>query len=261
MSSKVNADDWMNKVQWPTDSLCHLLLPRGARYVTHQRGGKQVKSAFGAGLINLISTSGGGKTTLALALLQWVTIHSPVARPLCFMGHPEKWLSCLPDDMREVSYVLKNLDELHLVKKGSILLLDDTGIHTPARRAMASTNVKLSKFAQIARHLDITIMMTAQSHRVIDFAAGAVAETVDIIKWYSLSSLQSERNEKKGAIQLAQTILRDQCGNSAEECLPFYWCVQDRKLGTYPCPKWLLDDRVGRPFGEYTQEEMAKVLE
>jgi len=261
MSSKLNADDWMRTVHLPTDSLRHLLLPRGAKYPTLQGGGERIKTAFGAGLINLISTSGGGKSTLAMALLQWVTIHSPAPRPLCFLGMPEKWLSCLPDEMRRVSYVLKNLDDLHLVKKGSILLLDDTGIHTPARRAMASTNVKLSKFAQIARHLDITIMMTAQSHRVIDFAAGAVAETVDVIKWYSLSSLQSERNEKKGDIQLAQTILRNECGNSSEECLPYYWVVQDRKLATYPCPKWLLDDRVGRPFAEYTQEEMAAVLD
>ncbi len=261
MSSNLSPDEWMRTIHWPTDSIRHLLLPRGAKYTTLQGGVKRIKSAAGYGLLNLVSTSGGGKTTLALAFLQWVTIHSPAPRPICFLGHPEKWLSCLPDDMRAVSYVLKNLDDLHLVKKGSILLLDDTGIHTPARRAMASTNVKLSKFAQIARHLDVTMMVTAQNHRVIDFAAGAVAETVDVVKWYSLSSLQSERNEKKSAIALAQTILRDQCGNSVEECLPFYWCVQDRKLATYPCPNWLLDDRVGRPFGEYTQEEMRAVLE
>jgi hypothetical protein len=264
MSSNINPSTWM-KAPWPTNKVKHLILPRGAPYESIETGSRGrysvVKKAFGAGCLMILGTSGSGKSTLSMGLLQWATINSPMPRPICFMGFPAKWLECLPDDMRAVSYVLKSLDDLHQVKKGSILLLDDTGIHTPARRAMASTNVKLAKFAQIARHRDITMMITAQNNRVIDFAAESVAETVTLVKWYSLSSLQTERNTKKGEIELAQRILRDTCGPSSQECLPFYWSIEDRTLATYPCLDWMLDDRVGRPYGDFSPDEMKEVLD
>jgi len=261
MSSELDVESWMRSVHWPTDRVRHLLLPRGAPYTCiDSKGARYIIKAFGAGIINIMGTSGSGKSTLANALMNWVTIHSPVPRPLCYLGMPDEWLEVLPPEMKKVAYTLNGLDELHKVKRGSIMLLDDTGLHAAARRSMSGSNVKLSIYSQIARHRDVAIIMTAQNHRVVDFAANAVVESADLIKWYSLQALESERDEKRGEIYTAQQILRSECGNSAEKCLPFYWSVQDRKLATYPCVEWLLDDRVGRPFGLIDEERLKELL-
>lgn len=257
-------DEWM-QLPWPTERVRHLLLPRGAPYtcVTYGRGGKRsqtVKRAFGAGLLQIMGTSGSGKSTLANSLLAWATIHSPVPRPLCFVGMPDEWLQCLPDYMQDVAYTINGLDHLHQVERGSIVLIDDTGIHAAARRSMSGGNVTFSKYAQIARHQDVTLVVTAQAFRVIDFAADAVTEGCTLIKWYDLGALKHERSEIRTKVEMAQRILRDHTGNSSEACRPFYYCVEDKQLAKFPAPEWVLADDIGRPFGLLSQERLKEVL-
>ncbi len=262
--SEPDPDVWM-QADWPVERARHLLLPRGAPYTceTYQGGGKRAhttKKAFGAGQILLLGTSGSGKSTLANSLLAWATIHSPVPRPLCFLGMPEEWLKCLPDYMQKVAYTLKGLDELHKVKRGSIVLIDDSGIHAAARRAMSGGNVMFSKYAQIARHQDVTMVVTAQAFRIIDFAADAVTEGCTLIKWYDMGALKHERPEIRSKVEMAQQILRDHTGNSSEACRPFYYCIEDKQLAKFPAPDWVLADDIGRPFGLLTEERMKEVL-
>lgn len=218
------------------------------------------KSAFGAGLMQLMGTSGSGKSTLANCLMAWATIHSPVPRPLCYVGMPDEWLQCLPDYMQDVAYTINGLDKLHEVVRGSIVLIDDTGIHAAARRSMANANVGFAKYSQIARHLDVTLVVTAQSFRVIDFAADAVTEGCTLIKWYDLGALRHERPAIKAKVELAQQIIRDHAGGNSEMCRPYYYCVEDKQLAKFPAPDWVLGDQIGRPFGLLTPERLKEVL-
>lgn len=261
-SEPTDPDVWMT-FDWPTDRARHLLLPRGASYKRLSRGGRTVRdTAQGFGLIEIIGTSGSGKSTLATALMAWATMHSPVPRPLGYVGFPEKFLEVLPEQMRKVAYCIPSIEDLPgTALDGSIILIDDTGIHTPARAAMSKSNVVLSKFTQIARHLDITIIQTAQAFRIIDFAPSVVTEGCTLIKWFSRDSLAQERPERKWKIEVGNSRLERKLGHRRSSAWrPYYWCTQDRKIGKFPAPAWMLHDHISHPFKLLSMKERREAI-
>lgn len=255
-----DVDEWMEK-PWPVPRAQRMLLSRGTPFTDLSARGELFESrAAGYGVVLILGTSGSGKSTLAHSIIHWASMRCE--RPLCYMGFSKDWIEVLPDFMRERAVVLESLEQLHLVPHGAILLLDDTGIWAAARRAASKVNVKLSKFAQVARHLDVTIVVTAQAVRAIDFASAMVAETTTLIKWFSNKGVYYENPSWGIRIQGAQHELHQAAeSKSAEACRPYYWCDDTSQLGTFPVPEWVLGDAVSRPIGKLSPEQLEAILE
>ena len=260
MTNDRDVDEWMQK-PWPVPRAQRMLLSRGTRFTDMSAQGELFESrAAGYGIILILGTSGSGKSTLAHSMIHWASMRCD--RPLCYMGFSKEWIEVLPEFMRERATVLESLDELQHVPHGAILLLDDTGIWAAARRAASKVNVKLSKFAQVARHLDVTIVVTAQAVRAIDFASAMVAETTTLVKWFSNKGVFYENPHWGVRIQGAQQELFAAAGSrTAEACRPYYWCDDTNQLGMFPVPEWVFDDMVSRPIGKLTPEQLGAILE
>jgi hypothetical protein len=249
-------DEWMRK-PWPVARVARLLLPAGTPFT--DRIGGDSRPSFGAGLVLIIGTSGSGKTTLMHCLVHWASLQA--SRPLVYLGYPESWIEVLPEFMRERASVLPSIDDLHLTPKGAILMLDDSGLFAASRRAQSRANVQLSKFAQIARHLGVTLIITAQALRVVDSAvAGLVAERATLIKWFDPAAVESDRDEWRSRILNAQHNLQSWGGPTPEGCLPFYFCDEEHRVGTFPVPDWVLTDKVSKPYGGLTPDQLKEVL-
>jgi hypothetical protein len=140
-------------------------------------------------------------------------------------------------------------------------MLDDTGLFAGARRAQSKGNVQLAKFAQIARHLGVTVIITAQALRVVDQAvSGLVAERATVIKWFDPAAIESEREEWRNRIRNAQHNLQSWGGGTPEGCRPFYYCDEEHRVGTFPVPEWILTDAVSKPYSKLTPDQLREVL-
>lgn len=244
--------------QWPTPRALHHLLPRGSPYKARDESGSIItRKAAGFGLVQVLGTSGSGKSVLSHSLVDYVIQTSP--RPIVYVGFAESWLDNLPERIRDNASVLP-FDQIHHATPGSIMFLDDTGLFLASRRSMTKGNVSMGKFVQIARHLDICVLFTAQSTRIIDFGPQAVAEGCALVKWYDGNALRYERDEWRSRIMHAQREIRS-VAPSAELARPYYYSLAEDQLAAFPAPPWALTDAVSHPYGALSPDQLGEILE
>ena len=203
--------------------------------------------AIGTGIIPVCGSARSGKTTLALALMEWVTDNTK--RDLVFIGMPDSYLEALPPRMkiRSSNPGMKDLSKL----RDSVVLLDDTALQLSSRDGNTSASKSVNRLAGVISHLGLTIIMTTQSMAGVDLSLLRYTEMSPLVKRVDPMALRVERSEWSNEIQEAQEELR---WRNFDRSL--YWSIADQRLCEHPFSDWMAQDILSRPFRYLAQIDL-----
>ena len=210
------------------------------------------KEAIGTGIIPICGSARSGKTTLALALIDWVVCNT--SRSIAFMGLPDIYLESLPPHIKERA-TNPPLAELSR-QRDSVVLLDDTATSLSSRDSTTGQGKMISRIACVISHLGLTIIMTTQSMAGVDLSLLRYTEMSPLVKRIDPMALRVERTEWSGELKEAQSEL---AGYDYDRSL--YWSVSDELLCRHPFFDWMADDVLSRPFRYLTQTELDGMIQ
>jgi hypothetical protein len=195
--------------------------------------------SIGTGIIPVCGSARSGKTTLALALMEWVSKNTK--RDLVFMGMPDSYLEALPATMRirSTNPPMKNLSKL----RDSVVLLDDTALQLSSRDGNTSASKSVNRLAGVISHLGLTIIMTTQSMAGVDLSLLRYTEMAPLVKRVDPMALRVERSEWSGEISEAQYELK-----TVNFDRSLYYSIADQQLCKHPFSEWMGQDILSRPF-------------
>jgi len=204
-------------------------------------------TSIGTGIIPVCGSARSGKTTLALALMEWVTDNTD--RDLVFIGMPDSYLEALPPKMkiRSSNPKLDNLSRL----RDSVVLLDDTALQLSSRDGNTSASKSVNRLAGVISHLGLTIIMTTQSMAGVDLSLLRYTEMAPLVKRVDPMALRVERSEWSGEIQEAQEELK---WKNFDRSL--YFSIADQRLCEHPFSEWMSQDILSRPFRYLEQMDL-----
>lgn len=214
-------------------SITNLLLKEGQRFLDD---GKE-KIALGTGIIPIIASARGGKTSLAYNFIDYVIEYTD--RPVILdsfpqividEGIPDHWIGRVSND---------SFENIAHIDEPAVWLLDDSATHFNSRSAMSSTNQILAKSAGVLSHFGggMTVIFTTQSMSGIDLSLLRYATISPIIRWVDPDLIPQERKEWKSEIEYAQYQLRRVSND--DRFRDFFWVTKDKLLVKYDHPKFL----------------------
>jgi len=249
----------VKKNQFPP-AIVNLLLQEGQRWEVNGR----FKTALGTGIIPIVASARGGKTSLAYAMIEYVIRYTN--RPIILDSFPQRVIDeGIPDHWRG-RVTNTSFNEIASVDEPAVWLLDDSATHFNSRSAMSSTNQTLAKAAGVLSHFGggMTVLFTTQSMSGIDLSLLRYTTISPIIRWVDPDLIPQERKEWRPEIEHGQYELRKVCKD--ERFRDFFWSSKDRVLVRCPFPEFLKadDDPVkadllSRPM-RYHSEEDKKLL-
>jgi len=213
-------------------SIINLLLKEGQRWKVEG----EFREALGTGIIPIIASARGGKTSLAYAFIDYVIKHTN--RPVILDSFPQVVIDeGIPDHWKgRVSNT--SFNDIALVDEPAVWLLDDSATHFNSRSAMSSTNQTL-----VLRYTTIS----------------------PIIRWVDRDLIAQERKEWKGEIEHGQYELRKVSKDPRYR--DFFWSSKDRCLVPAPYPKFLSKkedarkaDLLSRPMRYHSIEDKQIML-
>jgi hypothetical protein len=197
------------------------------------------EDSIGTGIIPICGSARSGKTTLALALMEWASKNTK--RKFAFMGLPDQYLEALPKKIRDRSSNPK-LSELSK-QRDSIVLLDDTATSLSSRDSTTTQGKMISRIAGVISHLGLTVILTTQSMAGVDLSLLRYTEMSPLVKRIDPMALRVERTEWSGELKEAQAEL-----SSYQFDRSLYWSVSDELLCRHPFEEWMTKDILSRPF-------------
>lgn len=242
-------------------SITNLLLKEGQRF---EVDGK-FKTALGTGIIPIIASARGGKTSLAYSMIDYVIEYTN--RPIILdsfpdivieEGIPEHWKGRVTN---------QSFNEISSIDEPAVWLLDDSATHFNSRSAMSTTNQTLAKSAGVLSHFGggMTVLFTTQSMSGIDLSLLRYATISPIIRWVDSDLIRHERKEWKEEIQYAQYQLKSVCQD--ERFRDYFWSSKDKILVKSEFPKFLDANNIGkkadylsRPMRYHSQEQKEILL-
>ena len=207
--------------------------------------------AIGTGIIPIVGTARSAKTTLALALMEWVTDNTD--RPLAFVGMPPSYLDALPQKMkaRASTPSINQLAEL----RDAVVLLDDTAVILNARDSSNKRNRVLNRLAGVISHLGLTLILTSQSMAGVDIGLVRFTELAPLVKRIDPMALKVERDAWHEPLEQAQYSLR-----TIDYDRAYYYSIGDEMLCKSPYPKWVRDDCLSRPYRYLSQKDINSLV-
>lgn len=199
--------------------------------------GDKEQIALGTGIIPIIASARGGKTSLAYSFIDYVIEYTD--RPIILdsfpqivldQGIPEHWKGRVSNDpFNNIAYI----DE------PAVWLLDDSATHFNSRSAMSSTNQILAKAAGVLSHFGggMTVIFTTQSMSGIDLSLLRYATISPIIRWVDPDLIPQERKEWMNEIKYAQYQLAKVSKDVRYR--DFFWTTKDKLLVKYEHPSFL----------------------
>lgn len=242
-------------------SIINLLLQEGQRWEVNGK----IRTALGTGIIPIVASARGGKTSLAYAMIDYVIRYTN--RPVILDSFPQRVIDeGIPDHWKErVSN--HSFNEISKIDKPAVWLLDDSATHFNSRSAMSSTNQTLAKAAGVLSHFGggMTVLFTTQSMSGIDLSLLRYATISPIIRWVDEDLIPHERKEWSGEIKYAQYQLKSICQD--ERFRDYFWSTKDKCLVKSHYPKFLEKeedpikaDLMSRPMRYHTVEEKEILL-
>ena len=242
-------------------SITNLLLKEGQRFEVNG----EFKTALGTGIIPIIASARGGKTSLAYSMIDYVIQYTN--RPIILdsfpdivieEGIPEHWKGRVTN---------QSFNEISSIDEPAVWLLDDSATHFSSRSAMSSTNQTLAKSAGVLSHFGggMTVLFTTQSMSGIDLSLLRYATISPIIRWVDSDLIRHERKEWKEEIQYGQYQLQSVAKD--ERYRDFFWSAKDKILVKCDFPKFLDPKVVGkkadylsRPMRYHSQKQKEILL-
>ena len=242
-------------------SIVNLLLKEGQRF---EVDGK-FKTALGTGIIPIVASARGGKTSLAYALIDYVIEYTN--RPIILDSFPQKVIDEGIPNHWQGSVSNHSFNDIAKIDEPAVWLLDDSATHFNSRSAMTSTNQTLAKSAGVLSHFGggMTVIFTTQSMSGIDLSLLRYTTISPIIRWVDKDLIPQERKEWKGEIQYAQYQLVKVCKD--ERFRDYFWSAKDKVLVKSNYPKFLEDEKdplkkdlMSRPMRYHTVQEKEILL-
>jgi len=209
------------------------------------------EKSIGTGIIPICGSARSGKTTLALALIEWSAKHTK--RNFVFIGLPDKYVEALPKNIRSRASNPK-LSEL-TKQRDSIVLLDDTATSLSSRDSTTTQGKMISRIAGIISHLGLTIILTTQSMAGVDLSLLRYTEMAPLVKRIDPMALRVERTEWSDELKEAQRELE-----SYDFDRSLYWSVSDQFTCLFPFSEWMADDVLSRPFRYLEQDQLDGMI-
>ncbi len=242
-------------------SIVNLLLQEGQRWKVDGK----MRDALGTGIIPIVASARGGKTSLAYAFIDYVIEHTK--RPVILDSFPQVVIDeGIPSHWAgRVSNT--SFNDIAKVEGPAVWLLDDSATHFNSRSAMSSTNQTLAKAAGVLSHFGggMTVLFTTQSMSGIDLSLLRYTTISPIIRWVDGDLIPQERKEWKAEVEHGQWELRKVCKDVRFR--DFFWSAKDRMLVEAPFPKFLSKevdakkaDLLSRPMRYHSIEDKEVML-
>ncbi len=242
-------------------SIVNLLLQEGQRWKVDG----SMREALGTGIIPILSSARGGKTSISYALIDYVIEHTN--RPVILDSFPQVVIDegIPPHWAGRVSNT--SFNDIAKVQGPAVWLLDDSATHFNSRSAMSSTNQTLAKAAGVLSHFGggMTVLFTTQSMSGIDLSLLRYTTISPIIRWVDADLIAQERKEWRGEVKHAQWELRKICKDIRFR--DYFWSAKDGMLVKAPFPKFLSKevdpkkaDLLSRPMRYHSIEDKEVML-
>jgi len=221
--------------------------------------------ALGTGIIPIVASARGGKTTLAYVLIEYVIQHTK--RPVILdsfpdlvieQGIPEHWKGRVSN---------RKFSDLAAINEPAVWLLDDNAVHYNSRDSMTNSSKMLARAAGVLSHFGggMTVIFTTQLLSGIDLSFLRFTTVAPIIRYIDRDVMAQERPEWKPTIQEAQYQLQSVCKDSRFR--DFFWVSKDRVLCRSKFPKYLdkevnptKADYLSRPMRYHTEKDRVAMI-
>lgn len=242
-------------------SITNLLLKEGQRWEVNGK----FKTALGTGIIPIVASARGGKTSLAYAMIDFVIEYTN--RPVILDSFPQRVIDEGIPDHWKGRVTNHSFNEISKIDEPAVWLLDDSATHFNSRSAMSSTNQTLAKSAGVLSHFGggMTVLFTTQSMSGIDLSLLRYATISPIIRWVDEDLIPHERKEWSGEIKYAQYQLAKVCKD--ERYRDYFWSAKDKCLVKSHYPDFLKKetdpikaDLLSRPMRYHSIQEKEILL-
>ena len=225
----------MKKNQFPP-SIVNLLLKEGQRWEVDG----QFREALGTGIIPIVASARGGKTSLAYVLIDYVIQHT--TRPVILDSFPQKVIDeGIPDHWRGRVTNEKFVD-LAKINQPVVWLLVDNAVHYNSRDSMTSSSKLLARSAGVLSHFGggMTVIFTTQLLSGIDLSFLRFTTLAPIIRFIDGDVISQERKEWKSQVMQGQFELRKVCKDY--RLRDYFYSSKDRMLCPAIFPDFLNKD-------------------
>ena len=227
----------LQKTQFPP-SITNLLLQEGQRWKVDG----QFREALGTGIIPIVASARGGKTSLAYVLIDYVIQHT--SRPVILDSFPQK-----------------------VIDQPAVWLLDDNAVHYNSRDSMTNSSKLLARAAGVLSHFGggMTVIFTTQLLSGIDLSFLRFTTLSPIIRYIDPDVINQERKEWKATVQQGQFELKKICQD--HRLRDYFYCSKDRVICKAPFPEWLNKDvdpiradYLSRPMRYHEEEDRLAMI-
>ena len=248
----------INKTMFPP-SITNLLLQEGQRF----QNGDALSIALGTGVIPIVATARGGKTSLAYVMLDYVIRFTN--RPVYLDSFPQKVIDeGVPEHWRGRVFNTK-FDEIASIDKPAVWLVDDTGTSYNSRDSMGSGKL-LARVAGILSHFGggMTVIFTTQLLSGVDVSFFRYTNISPVIRHVDKDVIKHERPEWKELILEGQYQLSRV---SSGRYLDYFYSAKDQVLVKTVFPQWLdkkhdpiKADLLSRPMRYHSFEDKERMI-
>lgn len=240
-------------------SITNLLLKEGQRF----KNGDSFDEALGTGVIPIVATARGGKTSLAYVMIDYVIKFTN--RPVILDSFPDIVIEQgIPDHWRDrVSNT--SFEDIAKVEGPAVWLVDDTGTSFNSRDAMGRGKL-LARVAGVLSHFGggMTVIFTTQLLSGVDVSFFRYTNISPIIRFVDNDVIKHERPEWKDMIIEGQYQLKRV---TTGRCLNYFYSAKDKTLVKCYFPDWLnkkIDskkaDLMSRPMRYHTSEDKERMI-
>lgn len=250
----------MNRDIFPP-AIVNLLLSEGQRFTAYG----QTRMALGTGILPLIGSARGGKTSLAYCMIDFVIQHT--TRPVILESFPDIVLKeGIPEHWKgRVSNTPFN--QIAGVEEPAVWLVDDTGTSFNSRDSMTSNSKTLAKVAGVLSHFGggMTVIFTSQLLSGVDVSFMRYTTLAPCIRFIDPDVIGQERKEWIGQVKNAQHELRSVCEDSMMR--DYFYSIKDNLLVKAPFPDWLNKEKdprkadlLSRPMRYHSAQKKAEMI-
>ena len=238
----------LKKTSFPP-SVVNLLLKEGQRWKVEG----EYREALGTGIIPIVASARGGKTSLAYVLIDYVIQFTN--RPVILDSFPQKVIDeGIPDHWKgRVSN--QKFGDLATIDEPAVWLLDDNAVHYNSRDSMTNTSKLLARAAGVLSHFGggMTVIFTTQLLSGIDLSFLRFTTLAPIIRYIDADVINQERKEWRDIVKEGQFELRKVCEDY--RLRDYFYCSKDQMLCPSPFPTWL-DKKIDPIKADYLSRPM-----
>lgn len=213
--------------------IINLLLKEGQRWEVDG----QVREALGTGIIPIVASARGGKTSLAYVFIDYVIRHTN--RPVILDSFPQKVIDeGIPEHWKgRVSN--EKFSDLAKITEPVVWLLDDNAVHYNSRDSMTNSSKLLARAAGVLSHFGggMTVIFTTQLLSGIDLSFLRFTTLAPVVRYIDPDVINQERKEWKATVQQGQFELRKVCKDY--RLRDYFYCSKSKTLCPAPFPDFL----------------------